>query len=113
MSHIDRFYALRKAEFGYLERLVIQQSVDPQEWSGLQLEIVLRSRTSLRAPRLLLNFEGVKELRVGELRGILFYMIEIDSIADRQLEELNFQVIESEYNLISFQCKGFAVQLEE
>lgn len=109
---IDRFYELRKADFGFLERLELRQSVDPREWSGFQIEMDLRANASTTSPRLLLMFEGVKSLRIGDLQGLLRYMVEIHSIAGSQLEGANYQVDESEYKAISFTCSTFTAQVQ-
>ncbi len=111
-SVIDRFYALRKAEFGYLERLELRQSVSPMEWSGYLLELELRSSATATRRRLRLEFVGVHDLRIGALEGLLFYMMEIRWIGDAQMERLNYRVVESEHDAFSFVCESFDASIE-
>ncbi len=109
---IQRFYAIRKAEFGFLERLELQQSVDPTNWAGFRLEIDLRSSATSTSPRLRLAFVGVQELRVGKLEGLLRYMIDIRWIGASQMERRNYKVAEGEYDAISFVCDAFTASLD-
>jgi hypothetical protein len=111
-SAIERYYALRKAEFGFLERLELCQSVDPSEWAGLRLEIDLRSSAAAASPRLRLTFVGVRDLRIGALEGLLRYMIEIRWIGETQMEGRNYKVIEGEYDALSFVCESFTASIE-
>ncbi len=106
---IELYYAIRKGEFGFLERLELKQSVDPAKWNGLQLEIDLRSRTGLSSSTLRLAFKGVQDLRIGEITGIVLYVIEITYIGDFQMQGQRFRITESEYNVISFVCDRFTV----
>ena len=105
---IQHFYALRKKEFGFLERLELQQSVDPAVWAGFRLEVDLRASMDLHSPRLLLEFVGVKDLRIGTLEGLLRYILDIRWIGAAQLEGRNYKVVESEYDALSFTCDSFS-----
>jgi hypothetical protein len=111
-EYIEQYYALRKAEFGFLERLELRQTGDPIGWSGLRVQIDLRSALRFDSRRLCLVFEGVRELRIGTIEGLFLYMIEIRSIVASQLEDLNYRVVEGEYDAFSFLCKSFSVRLE-
>jgi len=109
---VDDFYGLRKAEFGYLERFDLQQSVDPNQWAGFRVEIDLRALAQAESRRLRLVFIGVRDLRIGSLEGLLFFLIEIRSIRDQQLEGLNYRVVEGEHNAFSFVCESFTASIE-
>lgn len=55
---IEQYYAVRKGDFGYLERIELVQDVDPVKCNGFQLTIVLRSGTDSSSPALRLEFKG-------------------------------------------------------
>jgi hypothetical protein len=105
---IERFYAVRKGAFGFLERIELYQSVDPARWNGFQLTIILRSDAESTSSVLRLNFAGVQDLRIGELRGLLRYMVEIRFIGESQNEGRQFKITESEYDAFSFVCEAFS-----
>ncbi|MGV3606469.1 MAG: hypothetical protein ACO1RA_08670 [Planctomycetaceae bacterium] len=105
---VERYYAVRKGEFGYLESIELVQNVDPTKWNGFQLTIVFRSGTGTSSPALRLAFKGVRDIRIGDLGGLVCYMLEIRCIEERQLEGLRFEVTESEYDAFSFVCEAFA-----
>ena len=109
---IERYYALRQAEFGFLERLELRQSVDPSEWAGVRLEIDLRSSTTATSPRLRLAFAGVHDLHIKAIEGLLRYMIEIRWIGEPQTEGRKFGVFEGEYDALSFVCDSFTASIE-
>jgi hypothetical protein len=50
-------------------------------------------------------------LRVGNLRGLLRYLIEICSIAESQVEGEKYSVSESEYDAFSFVCESFTASI--
>jgi hypothetical protein len=104
---IERYYAIRKAKFGFIERIELLQSVDPGNWNGFRLEIDLRSEADSLSPRLRLVFSGVQECRIGQLDGLLRYMIEISWIGDSQMEGRHYKIGESEYDAFSFVCQSF------
>jgi hypothetical protein len=105
---IERYYTIRKGIYGFLERVELTQNIDPKTWNGFRLEIVLRERAE-SSSTLKLEFFGVRDITIGELTGLLRYMIEIKSIEDLQTEGSKFKITESEYDAISFTCESFVV----
>jgi hypothetical protein len=110
--HLESYYSLAPASFGFLESLELRQSVLPEEWTGFTLRLRLRSSTSPGAKCLRLEFGGVHDFRAGRLNGLLRYFLEVRSIRDRQLEGRNYRVVESEYNALAFDCCSFVATLE-
>jgi hypothetical protein len=110
-SRIKAFQELRKEKYGYLERLQLWRSLPARESDAFCVEMDLRA-AEFEASRLLLSFEGVAVFRMRDLQGTVFYLIEIESIADRQLEGLNFQVHEIEHHTFSCQRSTFAASIE-
>lgn len=109
---VKRYHALSPGEFGFLESFELRQSVQPEDWSGFTLVLRLRSLTTPDAKCLRLEFGRVRDLRIGPLEGLLGYFVEIRSIRDRQLEDMNYEVVESEYNAFSFFCQSFTAVTE-
>jgi hypothetical protein len=106
---IELYYGIRKGAFGFLERIELKQTVDPARWNGFWLEIDLRSGTESSSSTLQLVFRDVREFRIGEITGLVRYMIEIACIRDSQMEGKTFRVTESEYDAISFVCNSFDI----
>lgn len=112
-SLVDRYYALKPAEFGFLECLELRQSVQPEEWAGSTLKLRLRPSTKHEAHQYLnLVFCGVHDLRIGSLEGLLRFFLEIRSIQEEQREGVNYRVVESEYSAFAFVCGSFVATLE-
>jgi hypothetical protein len=109
---VQHYYSLNPSEFGFLGLLELRQSVQPEEWLGFTLVLRLRSPTTSERKYLRLEFSRVQDLRIGPLEGLLRYFFEIRPIRDRQLEDINYQVVESEYNAFSFVCSSFIATLE-
>lgn len=111
---IEGYQRLRPFEFGLLERLELFQAVDSEASTGLALALHLRSAAAPnRGKRLRLAFEGVRGLRIGDLDGLIHFTLEIQSIRDRRMEGLSYQVAEGEYNAFFFYCREFTSALEE
>jgi hypothetical protein len=111
-THLEKYYSLNPASFGFLESLELRQSVLPPEWTGFTLMLRLRSSTSPEAKCLTLEFGGVHDFRAGPLEGLLRYYLEVRSIRDQQMEQRNYRVVESEYNALAFDCCSFVATLE-
>jgi hypothetical protein len=109
---VEQYYALKPAEFGFLECLELRQSVQPEKWTGFTLKLRLRSSTIRGAKCLSLIFSDVHDLRIGSLEGLLKFFLEIRSIRERQLEGLNYSVVESEYNAFVFVCGSFVATVD-
>jgi hypothetical protein len=109
---IEEFYSLSGKEFGILERLELVRPIDPNVRAGVLLNIDLRAALSADSPRMRLSFHGVRDLQIGEIVGLLRYMINIRSLRGSQLEDLNYKVVESEYQAFSFVCKDFTASIE-
>jgi len=109
---VEQYYALKPVDFGFLECLELRQSVQPEGWSGFTLKLWLRSSTTLGAKCLNLVFNGVHDLRIGSLEGLLKFFLEIRSIREQQMEAHNYRVVETEHNAFTFFCSDFSFTLE-
>jgi len=111
-TSLDQYYRLGPADFGFLQCLELRQSVIPKEWSGFTLTLRLRSSTLPDARTLVLTFSGVQDVHIGSLEGLLRYFLEIHPIRERQMEGLNYKVVEKEHGTFSFFCRSFVPVLE-
>ncbi|SRR6266699_2599603 len=113
---IDYYYSLKPTDFPILERLDIHQDVPYQGRPvELSLEIRMRPPSDTDRRRLLLSFQGVRDLRLIQPSWSEFHMslIEINSIRSQQWENLNYQVKETEEASLSFLCKHFDTTIED
>jgi hypothetical protein len=111
MTHnlaLDRFYSLEPRRFGFMERLELWRYSLPDDSPGLALTLIMSGATPAR---LRLDFQNVRDLKIGRLEHNLTWFLEIRSIRDHQLEELNYRVVESEEDSISFYCADFQARL--
>jgi hypothetical protein len=109
---VAAFYSLRGQEFGYLERLELTRPVEPDVRAGVRIEIDLRAAPRSTSRRLRISFTGVRNLKIGEIAGILFYVLDVRSLRGAQLEDINFEVVESKYQAFSFLCKEFVASVD-
>ncbi|NIK68196.1 hypothetical protein [Paenibacillus sp. BK720] len=59
------------------------------------------------APKLIITFEDVKDLKIGSFQGAFRLDINIQDISSDQLENINFRVKEQEYEAFAFVCRCF------
>jgi hypothetical protein len=109
---ISQYHALKPVDFGYLECLELKQSVQPEDCTGITLKLQLRRLGGGGGNYLSLVFSGVRDLRIGNLVGLLYYLLETRSIRDRQLEQLNYEVSENEHSAFTFVCRSFTATVE-
>jgi hypothetical protein len=93
------------ASFPFLERFELSREIEDGSCSAYTLILLLRKSGS--PERLRLRFSGVQDLRVGNLEGLFRLRFEIRPVRERQLEGLAFQVVEEEYEALSFFCSSF------
>jgi hypothetical protein len=110
---VEQYYALKPADFGFLECLELRQAVQPENWAGFNLTLVLRASTLPNAKGLRLAFKGVRDLRIGTVQGLVRYLLEIRAVHEQQMEDRSYKVVESEYNAFAFFCRTFAATVEE
>lgn len=110
---IEDFERICKADFGYFERLELCRTDEPGDCSSLKLAIDLLSSLDGRPRRLRMTFTGVTEIQLKNLSCGWWYRIEIRSIRERQLERLNYHVVEYESDAFEFFCKAFAASVIE
>jgi hypothetical protein len=105
-KEIDAFCNLGRSRYGVLKSLELSRSFGPEGSSGYTLRMVL-VRNDLETPGLNVTFEGVRNLKIENIEHMDVLVLDITSIRERQLEGLNYQVVENEEDAISFLCRDF------
>jgi len=108
---VDDYYAMKPATYDLLKSLTLSQSVDPMNWTGVDITIQLASTPDVEAKYLSLDFRGARDIRIGSLAGLMRYLVNIRSIRGDGLEGLNYQVAEDEHSLFSFACRSFRAHI--
>lgn len=108
-ASIDRYYSLRPLAFPVLDELAVTQSVMENGASlRLNLTVRLRSNNPLHEKALMLTFHGVVELSLQMPRiSQVLLPLTVRSIRDWQWDSLNYEVNESEDDILSFFCESF------
>ncbi|VTR96972.1 hypothetical protein [Tuwongella immobilis] len=92
---------------GYLENLEFSQVVSPEKWSGLTLVLKLRFSFEADSQCSHLEFYQVQGLRLNLPNMLCSFFVEIRSIAEMQLEDQHYHVVESDHGAFSFYCHSF------
>lgn len=111
---IQHYYSLNPIQFGFLESLNLYREIVSEGCSDYLLEIKMRTfPENPDTHKLHLSFLGVRNLRLGNLEGLTNLFIEIRSIHEHQLEDLEYKVVESENEAFSFYCKDFKAIVQD
>lgn len=102
---IKRYYSFKPSQYGYLETFKLHRDIHKDGCSDYSIELQMRSTMDISDDkRLYLSFSGIKELKIGDLEGLLSLLIDIRPMQEYQLEGVNYKVVESEYEAFSFLC---------
>ena len=110
-SETTAYYTLKPHKYSVLESLELKQIADHA--SGFDLFLRLSSSSTAIPESLHIKFEGIRELNVGSIDRLRVRHLQIDirSIREDQLENLNYKVIENEENVFSFLCNRFEASI--
>lgn len=104
---ISDFYQIQK-KFGYLQSINLLRDINNDGCSSFSLEIVLCGFPYYQGDqKLKLKFDGVRELKIGDLDGLLKIFINLRDISENQMEGIRLKVKEDENDLFSFYCQDF------
>ncbi|MCP4344038.1 MAG: hypothetical protein GY795_00750 [Desulfobacterales bacterium] len=109
---IKNYYTLKPAQFGYLESFSLFRKVEHDRCSPYYMELVLLS-FRFNVEQLCLSFSGVQDIKIGDIGGLMSLQIDIRSVSEQQMENLNFKVVESEYETFSFLCTDFKAEIKQ
>lgn len=107
----SEFYQ-RQKEFGYLESINLSRNIKEDGCSDYSLNIVLKGYPFYEGDQtLILTFWGVRNLKIGDLDGLLKLLFSITDISESQMEGIKYRVKEDENELFSFYCKTFEFEI--
>jgi hypothetical protein len=100
-------------DFPFLKTFTLSRHLVDGELGAFDLVMVFVPAIVIEsARRLVLRFEGVRDLKVGDLEPLFMLRLEVRLIRDQQLEELNYKVVESEHDAFRFLCRDFSARVE-
>ena len=99
-------------EFGYLMSVEFSREFNELGWfTGYSVDLALCSFPEDREGKMLLSFTGVKDLKFGDLDGLVKNFISITDISAYQMEGVRYSVKEVENDTFSFYCKSFSYEV--
>jgi len=108
---ISAYFNLHPAQFSAVEEISLTR--DRVGTRGSHLRVTARLLDAERTSALILEFDGVTELRIDvdwSIDGMAYFLI--SSIADLHYEGARFRVEEEEQG-IRFQCWDFSMRVED
>lgn len=108
---VSEFYEKQK-DFAYLQSINLSRCIHENGCSDYSLNIVLCDYPYYEGyEKLLLTFLGVKNIKIGDLDGLVKHLIIISDVSDRQMEDINYRVVEEENDAFCFYCKTFKCEI--
>jgi hypothetical protein len=108
VNKLKSYYSLRPSQYGYLEAFKLEREIHDGSCSDYSLKLKLCPSTGQhKNKRLTISFSEVKELKVGDLKGLVSLLIDIRDVQEFQLEDTKYKVVENEYEAFSFYCNDF------
>lgn len=111
INDVQAFDSFQHSAFKYLKSVSFSRNVVPNGSSDYDAEIVLSRGTEDDAQDLRVCCFGAVDIRVGDINGTHAILIGIQDISARQLEGINFRVVENENESFSLSCGSFHVEL--
>ena len=112
---VQRYHALKPLRYDVLVQVELCSELPPAT-DPPELTLYMRlQETSARAPRqLCLTFQGVADLKLKELGGMMqMTQLDITRIHSWQWEGLDYHVTDAEEGTISFYCRDFQAEVVE
>lgn len=109
MSKIQTIYE-RQVECGYIKSINIFRNISGEECSQYNIELSLVSFPYWDEDECFdIVFEGVSNLKIGDIDNLFRVSIQIQPIIEYQRENVRYEVKESENELFSFCCANFKI----
>lgn len=109
MNKIEAIYQKQK-EYGYIKSMNIFRNINGEDCSQYNMKLSL-----VDFPRWDENehfdilFEGLSNIKIGDIDNLLKVFIQIEYIAEYQYETAKYAVKECENELFSFLCKDIKI----
>lgn len=105
MRDINSFYQ-KQREYGYIKAINVSRDIRGDECSRFDLRLSLTKFPCWDVEDSLeILFEGVSNLKIGDIDNLLQISLQISSISDYQREDEKYIVNELENELFSFACR--------
>jgi hypothetical protein len=111
---IDTIYEFNQNQkrFGYLMSIEFAREFNEMDCTDYSVNIFLCDFPhSFGNPKMLLVFTGVRNLKFGDLDGLVKTFINITDISNHQIEGVKYSVKEAENETFSFCCKSFSCKV--
>lgn len=103
----------KQKEYGYLKSIEIVRNIFGEESEPYNLKISLVSIPCWDIEdQFEIVFEGVHNLKIGDIDNLLNVVIQIEAIENFQNENQNYMVRECENELFSFTCKNILLEAD-
>lgn len=109
-NYISEFNRIQN-EFGYLESIAFSRELIEIGCTDYCLNAVLCNYPDNRKTKILLRFTGVKNIKFGDLDGLVKNFISISDISTHQIEGVKYSIKEEENETFSFYCKSFSYEI--
>lgn len=103
---ILEFYR-EQIKFRFIESVSVYKNVEDDDMIT-DLTLTLFNYPYVSGDRkMLVTFYDIWELSLGDLGGLFKTVFSITNINAHQMENINYQVVEDENNVVRFNCKDF------
>jgi hypothetical protein len=109
-NDIDKYVELTRGFFGFLKEFRLARTVQKDEISRYQLEILLTNCEGEQRSDLYLKFEDVLGLKVEGIEYQSQLYFEITDVRDFYLEAIAYEVSEITEHGLNFSCRSFSAQ---
>ena len=109
MKEIEVIYQKQK-EYGYIKAVDIFRNIFGEECGQYSIKILLVSFPCWNEDEYFeIIFEGISNLKIGNIENLFKVSIQIDTIREYQYENAKYMVKECENELFSFCCRNIIV----
>jgi len=98
-------------EFGYLMSIEISREFNEIGCTDYSVNAVLCNYPDINIAKILIRFTGVRNLKFGDLDGLVKNFISISDISTHQIEGVKYSIKEEENETFSFYCKSFSYEI--
>jgi hypothetical protein len=100
-------------KFAYLKKFGGRKYIAASGTPRIDFEIFLTADPAEDVSGVRIEFLNVKELRLGNLDGMLNIHLEITDVTSWGLEEIRFKIVDTESESVRFSCGDYEVVFSE
>ena len=95
---------------GFIKNLSLFRDINNTNYERFDLELVLVAYPNTNDDELKIIFEGICDLRFGNICDMFKIIIDIEDISSYQIEDIHYKVSELENSMFSFSCKDIRLK---